>query len=132
MIEREGVPGEASAHAEGGRNTFEHLAAVGPRWQVQERAKRTVDQRSRLSEGQVAHIPFVQLKLDARLGRTLACLLEHPRGGVDSHHLAAGRAGNRNRNPAISYCELDERPVSFTRKLRVEANVRGHLRRPLV
>jgi hypothetical protein len=51
MIEREGVPGEASALAERGRNTLEHLAAVGPRWQVQERAKRAVDQRGRLSEG---------------------------------------------------------------------------------
>jgi len=31
----------------------------------------------------------MQLKFDTRLGRTLACPLEHRGGGVDSDHLSA-------------------------------------------
>ena len=102
VIEREGVPGEPSARPERRRDPFEGPPAVGPGRQVQERAERAVDQRSRLVEREVAHVAFVQVELHTRLGRPVAGLLEHRRRRVDSDHPPAGRLRNGDRDPTVA------------------------------
>src|SRR5919197_2906051 len=56
MVEGERVPCEPSAGPQRRRDALERATAVPPRWEIQERAVRAVDQRRRLVELEVAHV----------------------------------------------------------------------------
>jgi hypothetical protein len=92
---------------------------------MKQRTERAVSERRRLGDGEVAHIPFVQLQLDARLGSARARNREHRGRRVDPDHLALGPVRDRDRDPPVADRKLDERPVRSARQLDVERHVRG-------
>ena len=81
-----------------------------------ERAGGDIDQPGGLVELEVAHVAFAQLEVDARRGCPLARLREHRRRGVDSEHLPAGLARDRDRDAAVADGELDQRAVRLLRQ----------------
>ena len=98
VVESERVPGEAPAGPQRPRDALEHAPTVGPRRKVEERAERAVDEPGRLVEPEVAHVGEVQLQLDMRRRRTLACLREHGGRRVDPDHAPSCRPRDRDRD----------------------------------
>ena len=76
--------------------------------------------------------PSRSSSVDAGRGCPLARLREHRRRGVDSEHVPAGLARDRDRDAAVADRELDERAVRLPGELDVEGDVVGHVRRPVV
>jgi len=99
---------------------------------VQERAEWAVDQRSRLVEGEVAHVALTQVELRSRLGRPGARLLEYRRRGVDADDAPSSRQRDRDGDPAVSDCKLEKWPVRLPCESDVEGDVLGHVGRPFV
>jgi hypothetical protein len=99
---------------------------------VQQRAKRAVDQRRLLVEGEVAHVCLAQVELHTRVERTGTGFLEHRRRRVDADDPPAGRLCDRNRNAAAPDRELDQRSVRLTCEFNIEGNVGRHRSRPFL
>src|SRR5712691_991100 len=118
----------------------EHLAdgrerppPVGIGAQVEVGAERAGDERDALLDGrlaQVAETEVEQLRDAGALG-PLAADVEHPGRGVDADHAHPG-SGGRDRDPARSDPELDDRASGLARLLDVEADVLGDADAPRV
>ena len=85
------------------------------------------DERRRLGEREVAHVPLVELELDARLSRALA----RHRGSIAGDESTpitfrpiSSRSGSR---PSGADGELDDRPVRLGRQPDVEGDVLRHV-----
>ena len=109
MVEHESVPGEPSARTQSRRDPFEGAAPVGPRRQVEQRPERAVDECRRLVECELAHVAFMQLELDPRLGSMGPRLLEHRRRSVDSDHRVGRSQARQGSRPVRSRSQA--RPV---------------------
>ena len=62
VVEHERVPGEAAAWGEARGDAFEHASSVGPGREVEQRPVGADDERRRLGEREVAHVPLVELE----------------------------------------------------------------------
>jgi hypothetical protein len=99
---------------------------------MQERAERTVDQSGRFIEFQIAHVTLAQVEAYARVRRASPRLAEHRWGSVYTYDSSASLLSDRNRDPAITDREFDQRPFRLTRQLDVEAHVGRHSSRPFL
>src|SRR5262249_61064456 len=106
--------------------------AVSPGRQVQQRPEWTIDQRGRLIDRKVAHVPLAQLEFDTALGCADAGLLKHGGRAIDADDWPADRSGDRNSHAAISYRELYHGPVGVASELDIETDIGGHVRRPFL
>lgn len=93
---------------------------------------RAVDQRRRLVEGEVPHVALAQIEVGVRLGRAVAGQIEHRRRRVDADDAPTCRQRDRDRDSAVAYRELDDRPICLSRESDVEGDVVGHVRRPFL
>ena len=132
VAEDERVPREPTPGLERRRDALERAPLVRPRRQVQQRAKRAIDERCRLVQRELAHVALAQVEIDAgRLGAGPRAL-EHGRRCVDPDHRPPGRLRDRHGDPAVADGELDDRAVGLPRELHVPRDVLRHVRRPPV
>jgi hypothetical protein len=99
---------------------------------MKERAKRAVDLRRGLVDRKIAHVALAKVEVYSRLDRADASQLQHGRREVDPDDASTGRRRNRDRDPAVSDCELNQRTVCPARQVDIEADVGRHMRRPLL
>src|SRR5256885_14889624 len=123
MVEGERVPGEAAVRPKRCRDPLEATATIGPCGQMQQRPPRAVDQGRRLLDFKVPYVSFTQVELDSLLNCAHSSLREHRRRRVNPYYTPARCLSNRDRNPPVANCKLDQWPVSITGKPDVERDI---------
>src|SRR3954466_10629138 len=99
---------------------------------MQQRPAGAVDESRRLLELELPYVAFAEVELDSLRDRTLACLREHSRRGIDPDDALARSPSNRDRNASGANRKFDERPVRLAGKPDVERDVVSDASRPLV